>query len=128
MVYPGIRKSVKAQELDRGTWAQEDTIVAIFDLPYAAAQLVDVDFKTAFDGQPFFYHAVELQPGQVLVPGDFPMVNIGISQWKTYQANAALVHIGAVVSIAVTAVTQYLFTYRLAFRGIAFRNVADLRP
>ena len=130
MVYPGIRRSVKAQELDRAAWADVDIVVAHFDLDSAASQLVDVDFKTVFDGQPFFYYTAELREGQVLVPSDFPVINVAIGSWNrlTPESNIeAPLYIGASVMLSITSVTQYAYHFQLAFRGIVYRNVRDLR-
>jgi hypothetical protein len=87
-----------------------------------------LDFKTVYEGAPFFAYGVELQPGEVLEAGDYPFVSCGVSEWDTNIVEEddtikTPLYLGASIYINVVSSKQYNLRFRLSFEGIALKNV-----
>lgn len=128
-VYQRVRKADRKQEFDRATWANTTQVILSYDT-IGSGELATglLDFKTVFEGAPFFAYGVELQPGDTLVEGDYPFVTCGIAEWQTntnVEDDTAKVplYLGAYVYISVVSSKQYRLRFRLSFEGIAMKNV-----
>lgn len=129
MTYPGVRRANKRIELDRQTWADRETVLLTYDT-FAPGMVTTemLSFLTVFEGYPDFAYGVECQEGEVLVPGDYPMVNAGVALWdQTFPETGALPRVrGAQVFLVVSSATSYRLRFRFAFSGVIFRNVSLL--
>jgi hypothetical protein len=128
MIYPGIRTANNKQELDRGTWAVPERVENVHDL-FLSPEVIELEisFKLAFEGQPFFQLGVELQEGEVLIEGDYPAVSAGVKEWRTTndgieEPEKAPYYIGALVWVQGIAATAYRIRYRTYFEGTSFKN------
>lgn len=132
-VYGRVRKADQKQQFDRATWADTTQILLSYDTIGSGELITELlDFKTVFEGSPFFAYGVELQPGEVLEAGDYPFVTCGISQWETTvvaedDPAAIPMYLGAYVYINVVSSKQYGLRFRLSFEGIAMKNVEYYR-
>lgn len=128
-VYDRVRRADLQQQFDRATWADTTQVILAYDT-IGSGELVTemLDFKTVFEGTPFFAYGVELQPGETLEEGDYPFVSCGISEWETNlveeeETGKTPVYLGAAVYINVVSSKQYKLRFRLSFEGIAVKNV-----
>lgn len=132
-IYGGINRTNRSREIDRRTWAEKTLHVFQYDRSLSPTnQNVTIDFLTVFEGQPLLKWAVELRPeSPILVASDYPMVAVGVGEWiqtgpEPREGGIAL-YSGAVVWTHIEAFTAYLFTFRLGFEGVIFKNVSTLR-
>ena len=125
--------SQKKTELDRETWADTSVVVAARDTIGAGELITElIDFGTVFEEAPFFSFGVEAQEGEVLEPGDFPFVSVGVSEWQVTKTdegdpNTPTYYLGAYVWINVVSRKPYRLRFRFSFEGIALRNVEYFR-
>lgn len=125
MTYPGVRRAAKRTELDRVQWAERTPSMVEYDF-IAPGTLITaaLPFKEIYDGYPDFAYGVELIEGQVLVDGDFPMVNAGVAIWdQTFPETGALPRVkGAALFLVVLCSSPYQVRFRFQFNGVAFAN------
>ena len=125
MTYPGVRRATKRTELDRETWANRVNLQVAYDfVAPGSLQTETISFGEVFEGFPDFAYGVELIEGQVLVAGDFPMVNAGVAIWdQTFPEGSQLPRVmGAALFVAVFCSTPYQLRFRFSFNGVAFSN------
>lgn len=125
MTYPGVRRASKRTELDRETWANRTNLLVTYDFVAPGTVVTEtLSFGEVFEGYPDFAYGVELIEGQVLVAGDFPMVNAGVAVWdQTIPEGSQLPRImGASLFLAVFCSTAYQLRFRFSFNGTAFSN------
>lgn len=125
MTYPGMRRASLKTELDRNTWANRTTVLLVYDQVAPGTFVTTIQpFKEIFDGYPDFAYGVELIEGQVLVAGDFPMVNAGVAEWdQTFPEGGQNPRVaGAALFIAISCSNPYNLRFRFSFTGIAFAN------
>lgn len=124
-----VRKADLQQQLDRGTWADTTQVVLAYDTIGSGELITEIiDFKTVFEGAPFFAYGVELQSGETLETGDYPFVSCGVAEWDitTVEEDDDLMvpsYLGAAIYINVVSSKQYKLRFRLSFEGIAMKNV-----
>lgn len=133
MVYPGVRRAELRRELDRETWASVERVISTHDFVVSAeTEEIEVDFKAIFEDPPFFQIEIELQEGEVLVEGDYPVVSAGVREWRTTidelpESEKRPHYMGALVWVTAIAQTAYRIRYRLSFTGVTFKNVSTFR-
>lgn len=132
MTYRNIRRSERQVSLDRDTWAGTSLLIISYDtLGVGTFETELLDFGLVFEDAPFFSYGAELQPGQALTAGDYPIVNCGVKEWETTDiaenARAIPFYLGAYVWINVTANTTYRMRFRLSFEGMTMRNAEHFR-
>jgi hypothetical protein len=132
MTYRNIRKAATDIRLDRDTWAKNSVVIMAYDTSGVGTFETEViDFGLVFEDTPFFAYGAELQPGQTLIDGDFPIINCGVGEWATTKPEddpgAKPFYIGASLWIVVNATTPYNLRFRLSFEGIAMSNVEYFR-
>lgn len=130
--YPRIRRAETRIELDRGTWAENTFVVMTYDTVGTGVFNTElIDFGVVFEGRPFFSYGVELQGGEELVDNDYPMVTAGVAEWQTTEIvedqQSLPFYLGAYLFISVDSSSSYRLRFRLAFEGIAMRNVEYFR-
>jgi hypothetical protein len=132
MTYRSLRKAERATRLDRDTWAGTSLLILTYDTIGAGTFETDLlDFGLVFEEAPFFAYGAELQPGETLIAGDYPIVNCGVTRWETNEDPETRVgnvfYLGAYVWINVSSNSTYRMRFRLSFEGTAMRNVEYFR-
>ena len=130
MTYRSLRQATARQELDRATWADTTQVLLAYDTVGSGTLTTELlEFRTVFEGAPFFAYGVELQPDEILSPSDYPFVTCGIAEWETNTVDEDgnlldfPIYLGAYIYINVVSSKQYKLRFRLSFEGIALKNV-----
>ncbi len=132
MTYRSISKAGRKTRLDQETWAGTTLLFLSYDMTGVGEVETELlDFGLVFEGVPFFSYGVELQPGEVLTPGEFPAVMCGVKEWQLTEVEADTratpFYLGAYLWISVSSNISYRLRFRLSFEGIAMRNVEHFR-
>lgn len=83
---------------------------------------IDVNFPVAFSEYPSCYSGGALQPGQVLVAGNFPTCSVMVGTWKTQEKGSHLYYIGATLILVVGGPTTQLSVLHFHAEGKALQN------
>lgn len=131
-LYPTVRRTERARELDRTTWAEPTVLIVTYDTVGAGVIETElIDFGMVFDDVPFVTYGAEAAPGQALISGDYPEITAGVKEWYTSEVGeedrTVPLYLGAFLWISIASGTSYKLRFRFAFEGPAFRNVEYLR-
>jgi len=131
MTYREIKTADRRTELDRATWAGPVQLILSYELSGVGEHVSEmISFGTVYESKPFFSYGVELAPDEILTPGDFPLVSVGIGAWDITDSDdedKTPFYLGAQVWFNTTTVQVYRYLFRLSFEGVAVRNTEFFR-
>ena len=131
MTYPATRSAAVRQDLDRRSWPDTVVVVSTFDtVGSGSARSGVIEFGAVFEDPPFFSYGVELIEGNELVDGDYPFVTAGVIEWTLTVSDdpyATQYYTGADIWVRISSTTQYPLRWRLAFEGVAMKNVEHFK-